>query len=284
MSKVHLEQGSEDWKKWRENKIGASDTPIILKESPYKTPRQLWEEKVGLANSPFNDSMRLGHELEPKIRAMVNERLGTKFEPVCYESDEYPWLACSLDGEDGDYYCEIKVNNEENHEKARKGTMAKSHEIQMNHHNIATNKKRGVYASYNHKKQDLVLVDFNPSDLWRMPILEETRKFWELVRKFESPDLLERDYEERSDEGLLLMAKELHEMQERAKLLEKEIDAKKEALVKESNASTNLRLGIYKLLKKTRKGNVDYSKIEALKDLDLEPYRKKSSSYWQLVS
>jgi len=37
------------------------------------------------------------------------------------------------------------------------------------------------------------------------------------------------------------------------------------------------------LKKIIRKGNVDYSKIEELKTIDLEAYRKKSSAYWMLT-
>lgn len=37
-----------------------------------------------------------------------------------------------------------------------------------------------------------------------------------------------------------------------------------------------------KLQKIIRKGNVDYSKIKALKGIDLEAYRRKSSAFWKL--
>jgi hypothetical protein len=37
-----------------------------------------------------------------------------------------------------------------------------------------------------------------------------------------------------------------------------------------------------RLSKIPRKGAVDYSQIECLKELDLEPYRKKSIEYWKI--
>ena len=40
--------------------------------------------------------------------------------------------------------------------------------------------------------------------------------------------------------------------------------------------------GGFKLEQINRKGSVDYKSIPLLKDLDLEPYRKESSSYWKL--
>lgn len=40
--------------------------------------------------------------------------------------------------------------------------------------------------------------------------------------------------------------------------------------------------GGFKLEQIVRKGSVDYKSIPVLKELNLEPYRKESSSYWKL--
>ena len=52
MKTVDLNQRSPEWLQWRSQGITASDIPIILGLSPYKTPWQLWAEKVGRINAP----------------------------------------------------------------------------------------------------------------------------------------------------------------------------------------------------------------------------------------
>ena len=50
MKVVDLNQRSEEWLQWRSKGVTASDIPIILGLSPYKTRWQLWAEKVGRIN------------------------------------------------------------------------------------------------------------------------------------------------------------------------------------------------------------------------------------------
>lgn len=282
MSKVHLEQGSESWTRWRKSIIGASDTPIILKKSPYKTPRKLWEEKVGLSESETSDSMRIGNEREPMIREMVNQKLGTKYEPGCCISDNFKWLGASLDGVYQDTFLEIKVNKQETHALVKDGQIPESHVIQMNHQSIVLQQPKGIYASFNISSQDLCIVDFNANVELVDPIVDETQRFWQLVRNFEAPELEPRDFEDRNDPELFLRAKEIIEMQERCRDLEKRIKELKEGLVAEIGSKTNVRIGDYKLMRQERKGAVDYSKIAALKTIDLEQYRKAPTSFWVL--
>lgn len=282
MSKVHIQQGTEDWKKWRNSIIGASDSPIILGQSPYKTKRQLWEEKVGLSQSVSNDAMRLGHQLEPVIRQMVNDRLGSKFEAICYQSDEFKWMGASLDGESEEVFLEIKVNNEVNHTLAKKKEIPLSHTIQMNHAAIVSNKQGGIYASFNPKSEDLVILDFTRDNNLYNTLIEETRRFWELVRSFEPPELGNDDWEEINDPEVFEMAAELDAMQSQAKQLEKEIKETKDKIVSMTKAERNYLIGKYKLMRQEKKGNIDYSKIESLKTIDLEQYRKTPSQFWVL--
>lgn len=47
MQFLNLLQNTQEWEKFRLQKIGASDAPIIMGVSPWKTPFQLWLEKTG---------------------------------------------------------------------------------------------------------------------------------------------------------------------------------------------------------------------------------------------
>ena len=43
---MEIEQNTEEWFKYRNSGIGASEAPIILGLSPYKTRIELYEQKI----------------------------------------------------------------------------------------------------------------------------------------------------------------------------------------------------------------------------------------------
>lgn len=67
----------------RDKYIGGSDIPVIMGISTFKTRWELLLEKAGLKENEFtgNQYTEYGHNIEPKIRAYVNSRRGTTFEP-----------------------------------------------------------------------------------------------------------------------------------------------------------------------------------------------------------
>lgn len=42
-----LQQNTPEWHRWRMQGIGASDAPVIMGETLFKTPRALWSIKTG---------------------------------------------------------------------------------------------------------------------------------------------------------------------------------------------------------------------------------------------
>ena len=52
MTVVDLNQRSDEWLNWRSLGVTATDIPVILGLSPYKTVWQLWAEKTGRINPP----------------------------------------------------------------------------------------------------------------------------------------------------------------------------------------------------------------------------------------
>lgn len=98
--------------------IGGSDVAIILGLSTYKTPYQLYLEKIGAVESDFNETelQEWGHRIEPIIRIKFAEEHGVrlrapvedaKYAPLCdlitydLESQVHPFnefLRGNLDG------------------------------------------------------------------------------------------------------------------------------------------------------------------------------------------
>lgn len=65
------------------------------------------------------------------------------------------------------------------------------------------------------------------------------------------------------------------------KFLEKQMEEIKKKLIKMINKDICIGNGI-ELQKITKKGTIDYSKIEELQFVDLEKYRKPATEYWKI--
>lgn len=85
----------------RQNGIGASDTPIIMGYSSYKTPYQLYLEKTGIIepDEEITEQQYWGNALEPVIikRFAEENNVEISFPDTVYHSD-YPFIFANLDG------------------------------------------------------------------------------------------------------------------------------------------------------------------------------------------
>jgi putative phage-type endonuclease len=85
----------------RNEGIGASDTPIIMGYSTYKTPYQLYLEKIGAIQSDeeMTEQQYWGNALEPIIIKRFAEENGVNitFPNTVYHPD-YPFIFANLDG------------------------------------------------------------------------------------------------------------------------------------------------------------------------------------------
>ena len=109
----YLTQGTPEWLDMRRKHIMASDAPIIMRVSPWKTCFSLWEEKLGLRASPqTNSAMERGNRLEPIALQAYNDYTGNCCEPQVVFHQEKKWMGASLDGIalDGSLILEIKCH------------------------------------------------------------------------------------------------------------------------------------------------------------------------------
>lgn len=97
----------EDWLAGRNKSIGASEVAIILGQSSYKSPIDLWKEKTGRKTpDDISDDERVsyGTEAEEHLRALfvLKHRRDYKVEYkpfLVYHHGEKPYMTCTLDGE-----------------------------------------------------------------------------------------------------------------------------------------------------------------------------------------
>jgi putative phage-type endonuclease len=184
MGIIALEQGSNDWLKYRQSKVMATDTPILLGSNPWKTKLELWEEKLGLRPAQqLNDAMKRGQELEPTARKLASEIIGIEFEPCVWESDKYPFMAASLDGLSscGNYILEIKCPKEKTHLDAINEVIPAYYWDQMQHQLACLNDVQiCYYFSYRpeYEKNPYAIIAVSPFLERRLEILEKSQEFY----------------------------------------------------------------------------------------------------------
>lgn len=278
-----MQQNSSEWLSWRKSKIGASDAPIIMGMSPWKTPYQLWRLKVGLDDyDPVNAAMQRGHDLEEKARSAYEENCGYIMLPQVVESKERSFMIASFDGLtlDGKRGVEIKCPGESDHLLAQKGVIPDKYVSQLQHQMFVGELDCIDYWSYD--GENGCLVECERDDFFIEKMLEKEMDFYEKVVRKEPPVLTDRDYVERDDKDWFEKEKrwmDAHSLLKEAQ--EKEKEAREDLL---SCTSSNARGQLVQVTKYLMKGRVNYSKVPELIGVDLDGYRAKDSECWRISS
>ena len=284
---IDLEQGSELWKEFRKMKIGSSSAASILGVG-FKTPLQLFEDMIEDRETPVNDAMRRGTEMEPIARAWLNAKYGVNLRPevVQHPNDEFDWHISSLDGickrGDGSYFVtEIKHPGKRDHECAMDGQVPEKYIPQCLHIlEDLPGVDKILYLSYHEDSQAEIWVE---RDEYKMPIqFAEELSFYTRLLSFTPPEPTQRDWIEIYESEILSKANTYSFIKDQIEELQKQADALKEEIKKDAGGVARAKIGDLKLQKVIRQGAVDYSRIEALKGLDLAPYRKDPIVSWRL--
>lgn len=136
MRLIEVEQGSEEWLKFREGKIGATAASSIIGLNPFKSAFELYKELMGITpRPPPRDCMLRGVELEPKARAKFENDYGIKMPPAVGQCEDKEWCIASFDGIsfEENAILEIKCPGQKGIEKAKAGLVPDMYKAQMQH-------------------------------------------------------------------------------------------------------------------------------------------------------
>ncbi len=277
-----MEQNSDKWLEWRKSGIGSSDAPVIMGVSPYKTPYQLWEEKTGRANhDQSNWATRRGTEMEPKARAHYELLTGKNMPATLAQHKDYPCLRASLDGFDGETVLEIKCPGKEDHMLAISGRVPEKYWPQLQHQLMVTGAKEVHYCSFDGDKTYLVKVQ--PDFEYIEKLLEQEIAFWQYIVNDEAPSLSDKDYKQITDVKLqehITRWKLSKAVLDEAELAEQALRTVLDNWTK--NDHPKLEYGDVQITRTTRQGSIDYTKIPAIQNENLEAYRKKGSDVFTI--
>lgn len=269
-------QGSLEWLDYRRTRIGASDASAIMGVSPWCTAFQLWQRKLGLIADQFvSPSMKRGTELEPVVRALYIKATGNVVMPAVVEHPEYPYIFASLDGfNDEGVVVEIKTANKIDHEKAAARQIPEKYLPQVMHQMAVTGAEYVDYVSFcPGSTNEFICFRVDRDEDYINKLIEAEKEFYLCMINKVAPG------QNNAIDHLILKRKELLEIERDIK---EQLDENKHMLIAECKEESAVGAG-YKITKSTVKGQVDYSKIEALQGLDLEQYRKPEAVQWRIT-
>lgn len=279
-----VKQNTPEWLELRKTKIGASDAPVIMGVSPWKTPFALWEEKLGLREGQAtNFAMQRGHDLEPVALQAYNDYTGNCASPEVAFHKERDWMMASLDGVslDREVIVEIKCPGAPDHELAAKGTVPDKYMPQVQHQLAVFDVTMAHYFSY--RDGDFRLIEIERDDKYIAKMYAKEDDFWKRWQNFEPPALTERDYVERDDTVWISTASEWQEIQRQLEELKAKEKAHREQLIALASDHNTKGAGI-RVQKVVRRGSVDYKKVPQLEGVDLDKFRKAPVETWRLTA
>lgn len=281
---IELEQGSQEWLSWRKTVITATDCPAIMGTSPWSTAYKCWQRKLDLIEEQkSNEAMERGKRLEPQARADFNRSNSYFMEPCVVESTEYDFLGASLDGlsDCGRYVLEIKCGGATLHKQAGEGIIPPYYEHQIQHQLLVTGAEKAFYYSYNGTNG--IQLEVFPDREFKSKFLAKALEFWKCVAFNEPPTLQDSDYKDMSGEAYWKeYAKEYCNLNQKIKDLEELKESYRKELLKLCGDHSCSGEGI-KVMKTTMRGRVDYDAIPEIQGIDLDNYRKKSTTSWKIL-
>jgi putative phage-type endonuclease len=172
-------QGSPEWLALRKTKITATDIPIILGENKWKTPVELYLQKI----DPFfqeteNDAMRRGTQLEPFARELFSIETGIETKPQVVIKD---WAMASLDGlsECKRFAVEIKCPGKKYHDMAKENVVPLHYYGQLQHQMFVCDLDSIYYYSFDGLEG--VTIKLLRSDTYTKRLIEKGKLFYDLM-------------------------------------------------------------------------------------------------------
>ncbi len=300
---VEVTQRSDPWLEWRSNGVTATDIPVILGLSPYKTVWQLWAEKTGQINTPDlsnNPNVQRGVKMEDTVRQLTEERYDDILLPLCGECVDYPILRASFDGVDlehevYEFKCPSDRVFDELQELGKKSETYELYEAQVHAQCVVSGNPKGKLIFFK-EGEDLLIFDVLLTKAKCKTIIKEAKVFWDQIQTKTPPKTdPERDWFIPDDgnehfmwqstaEQWRLIHSKIKDLKDKLKLLETEKKGSQTKLISLMGQYQQADHSGVKISRFTKQGSVDYQTFLQEKypdedfDNELESYRRKSRS------
>lgn len=276
-TELKVEQGSPEWLEIRKKRLGASEVPSLFEISPYETRLELAERKIFGFEKPVTPGKQtlfdIGHKAEVAAREWLNAN-ALRVRPAVIVSNEYPDLLASLDGisDDGETIFEAKYIGREHVKAVVNGVVKPHHICQVQDQLLVSGAKKCIYFGLDPDGEAATTEIFPDTD-YQNKIAMVGVAFMKACRSGELPEPGENDFHMIDDPRFL----ELADLKRLMDTSSKAFDEYKKELLAEYQSIRRIKSGGLKVTRSTRKGNIQYARIDVLNSVDLEKYRAKPS-------
>ncbi len=277
-------QNTSEWLEWRKDMIGASDAPVIMGVSPFKTPRELWLYKRGEAPEQIDTPwMRRGRELESTALKAFEKETDILMFPRVLIHKSIKWMIASLDGinVDWDRGVEIKTPGKVDHDLAKRGVVPEKYIPQLQHQIEVAGLKFIYYCSFDGTNVAIIEVDRDDDYIKKM--LKKEKQFYKMFMDGIAPDLTDRDHFKREDKDWAKAEESWKLSYETLQEAKKFEECFRKDLINLSNGQSSIGSSV-KVTKFPQKGRVNYDIVPELWGVDLDKYRWEGREVWRLSS
>jgi putative phage-type endonuclease len=281
-SQQQPEAATQAWHDKRRRGLGGSEIAIIMGLSPYRTPYSLWLEKTG-RKQPDNISMmphvQRGIQGEKSCRLLLERKYLVSFTPKSWELGDI--CRCNDDGYslDRNMLLEIKCMGKKSHAEAKDGIIPEHYRLQCQWNLMVSGADKCLFVSYRPEDEDMVEIEVLPNTEEHKKMKALAERWWQVHVKMDmAPTLSPKDYVDCDLEDYVKLATEYKLVKNKIEAAELELEELRTRLVSYVTTDIPAIKGAgLKISRTTRKGAVDYKSIGALKNVDLESYRKPST-------
>jgi len=281
----HLIQRSKAWFQFRYEHIGASDASAIMGVSPWKNVNQLYIEKTQTQENHVqldNYAINRGIALEPVALSVFESETGHLMQPRVMVHPTISYMSASLDGLslDEDVAVEIKCPGKKDHDLALSGKVPEKYIPQLQHQMAVLDHDMIYYFSFHEDSH--ALIEVKRDDEYIKDLIEKESEFWKCVMDKNPPAPQKKDFTTNESEKFRIAKERYQEFYEQESEITLQLEQAKEDLLEIAGYCNTVGCGI-SIQRIERKGNLDYSSIPELKNLDLEKYRKPPTESWRIT-
>jgi predicted phage-related endonuclease len=239
-------------------------------------------EKMENVDKYISPAMQRGIDLESEARKLIYELIGEPVESACYESVEYPFMACSLDAVtlDGDFGIEIKVTTADRIDKIRTSGIIDEHYAYQCQKQMLVMEWESMAIIYYDSPMAYLIVPIERDEYIIASIIKGDTDFWNnhIIPKI-PPKNEKKEFALCTDLTATHLAILWKELKEKKQDIESRIEEIEKDLKRISNGSNiHIANAGVKVSHSTRIGGIDYPSV--VKDFsisaeELEKYRKE---------
>jgi hypothetical protein len=225
--------------------------------------------------------MQRGLQMEEEARQEFERITGIIVFPSVLFHQEHDWMMASLDGIDIEHkhIVEIKCPGPHDHSVAINGMIPDKYYPQLQHQMAVAGVNSAFYFSYDGCTSNVLEIKRN--EVYQEELISKEKAFFRCMTTLETPELTEKDYTLRDDDIWKQTAKNWIDVHRQLRDLQRQEESLRESLICMCGKSNSMGNGI-KMSRVVRKGNIDYTAIPELQDVDLERYRKRAIEMWRI--